>query len=293
MELRELGYFLAVYEERSVSAAARRSFVSQPSVSEALANLEHELATRLFVRHARGATPTAAGEQLYPIAHRLVTEARALPGLFQPAPRRRRIALGLMRSLDIARVRALVAILTHDDGLDLQLVDADDACDLRIVSRTLRAEAEVFVPLWQERYVVALPRDHPLAARRSLRASELAGAKLVARCHCEHASAFAGPGQRFDVAAVAPTEEWALALVAAGVGLAIVPEGVASRDDAVVLRPLRDIQARREVGLAYGAHGAPAGELQRIVELLVDRATAMGSATPARRAPRRRRRGRS
>ena len=48
MELRELGYFLAVYEERSVSAAARRSYVSQPSVSEALANLEHELATRLF-----------------------------------------------------------------------------------------------------------------------------------------------------------------------------------------------------------------------------------------------------
>src|ERR1700709_1819130 len=98
MELRELGYFLAVYEERSVSAAARRSYVSQPSVSEALGNLEHELATRLFVRHRKGATPTAAGEQLYPIAQRLVAEARGLPALFQPAPRRR-LTGGLMRSL--------------------------------------------------------------------------------------------------------------------------------------------------------------------------------------------------
>src|SRR4051812_45845912 len=199
MELRELGYFLAVYEERSVSAAARRSFVSQPSVSEALANLEHELAIRLFVRHRKGATPTAAGEQLYPIARRLVGEARALPGLFQPAPRRRRLALGLMRSLDIARVRALVAALTRDDAIDLQLVDADQPCDLRIVSRGLRAEREVFVALWQERYVVALPRKHPLAAKRALRASDLAGARLIARCHCEHAARFAGPGQRFDV----------------------------------------------------------------------------------------------
>jgi len=284
MELRELGYFLAVYEERSVSAAARRSYVSQPSVSEALANLEHELATRLFVRHRKGATPTPAGEQLYPIARRLVAEARALPQLFGPAPRRR-LRLGLMRSLDLARVKTLVALLTHDD-IELQLVDADQPCDLRIVSRTLRDEREVFVALWQERYVVALPRAHPLSAHRTLRASDLAGAKLVARCHCEHAARFAGPGQRFDVVAVAPTEEWALALVAAGVGLAIIPEGVAAPDPAIALRPLRDVQARREVGVAYGAHGAPA-ELQRVVELLVANAPgrAKRRARPRRRRP--------
>ena len=43
MELRELGYFVAVFEEGSVSAAARRSHISQPSVSTALAALEAEL----------------------------------------------------------------------------------------------------------------------------------------------------------------------------------------------------------------------------------------------------------
>jgi DNA-binding transcriptional LysR family regulator len=301
MELRELGYFLAIYEERSVSAAARRSYVSQPSVSEALANLEHELATRLFVRHRKGATPTAAGDQLYPIAQRLVAEARGLAALFQPAPRRR-LTLGLMRSLDLARVQTIVARLTrdgddghdgHDDGHELRLVDADQPCDLRIVSRTLCTADEVFVPLWQERYVVALPRAHPLAAHPTLRGSDLAGAKLIARCHCEHAARFAGPGQRFDVVAIAPTEEWALALVAAGVGLAIIPEGVASPDDAIALRPLRDVQARREVGVAYGAHGAPA-ELQRALSRLVtaapllDRSARSKPRTRPARTPRRR-----
>jgi len=277
MELRELGYFLAVYEERSVSAAARRSYVSQPSVSEALANLEHELATRLFVRHRKGTTPTAAGEQLYPIARRLVAEARGLPGLFHAAPGRRRLVLGLMRSLDIARVRELLAALTRDDALDLQLVDADQPSDLRIVARGMRAEHEVFVPLWQERYVVAMPRGHALAARTVLRVSDLAGARLVARCHCEHAARFAGAGQRFDVVAVAQTEEWAIALVAAGLGIAIIPEGVAPGDDGVILRPLGDVQARRQVGLAYGAHGAPAAGLQGIVEVLVNRAAGLAS----------------
>jgi len=292
MDVRELGYFVAVFEERSVGAAARRSFVSQPSVSEALASLEDQLATRLFVRHPRGVTPTAAGEQLYPIARRLVTEVQALPGLFQPAPRRRRLALGLMRSLDVARVRPLIAAVTRDGAVELQLVDADQPCDLRIISRTMRSEREVFVALWQERYVVALPRDHPLAARRSLRASELAGQRLVARCHCENAARFAGAGQRFDVVAEAPTEEWALALVAAGVGVAIIPEGVGSRDPGVVLRPLRDVQARRQVGLAYAGHGAPVAELQRVADLIVERSAALTGPVP-RRAPRPRARRRA
>lgn len=287
MELRELGYFLAVYEERSVSAAARRSYVSQPSVSEALANLEHELATRLFVRHRKGATPTAAGEQLYPIAQRLVAEARGLPALFQATPRPRRIALGLMRSLDAARVRALLVAVADPDGLELQLVEADQPSDLRVVSRAMRAPGEVFVPLWQERFVVALPHAHPLATRTTLRIAELAGVRMIARCHCEHAARFAGPGRRFDIVAVAQTEEWALALVAAGIGVAILPEGAAASDPAIALRSLTDVQAVRQVGVAYGAHGAPAAEVQRAVDRLVACARTLGAARSRRRVRRR------
>jgi DNA-binding transcriptional LysR family regulator len=284
MELRELGYFLAVYEERSVSAAARRSYVSQPSVSEALANLEHELATKLFLRHRKGATPTAAGEQLYPIAQRLVAEARALPGLFHAAPRRQRIALGMMRSLDVARAGELVAAVTGGDpALELALVDADQPCDLRVISRGMRAAGEVFVPLWEERYVVALPPAHPLVGRRVLRAAELTGERLVARCHCEQASRFAGPGKRFNVVAIAATEEWALALVAAGVGIAILPAGVATGATGLVLRPLHDRQARRQVGLAYGATGAPTADLERVIERVVAKAARLTGPAPRRR----------
>jgi len=281
MELRELGYFLAVYEERSVTAAARRSYVSQPSVSEALANLERELATQLFVRHRKGATPTAAGDQLYPIAQRLVGEARGLPGLFA-APRRRKLTVGVMRSLDAARARALLAELARDD-VELTLVEADQPCDLRILSRAMRAEGELFVALWDERFVVALPPGHPLARHAELRATDLAGARLVARCHCEQAARFAGAGQRFDVAAIAPSEEWALALVAAGVGIAVLPEGVVSRDDHVILRPLREAQARRQVGLAYGRRGAPP-ELQPLLERVVAAARRLPVRAPRKRA---------
>lgn len=74
LSLRALRYAVAVADHGSVSAAARRLHVSQPSVSEAVAACEAEWGFPLFVRrHARGLTPTAAGA-------RVLAEARALLG---------------------------------------------------------------------------------------------------------------------------------------------------------------------------------------------------------------------
>lgn len=266
MDLRALGYFLAVYEEQSVSGAARRCHVSQPSVSEAVSSLEDTLAVRLFVRHRKGATPTAAAERLYPAARSLVDGARALPGLFAVAAPKPTLTVGLMKSLDVERTKKLLATLARQDVV-LRVVDADEPCDVRIVARTMREEAEVFVPLWEERYVVAVPKSHPFAKQSTIRGTDLAGQKLVARCHCENAAHFSVSALRFDVVAIAPSEEWAVALVGAGLGIAILPEGVVPKDaSGVVTRPIRDVYAKREVGIAYGRSGAPSGEVQRFVD---------------------------
>ena len=58
MDIRELRYFAAVFRERNLTAAARRCFISQPSISAAITNLEAELGTTLFIRHKKGVAPT-------------------------------------------------------------------------------------------------------------------------------------------------------------------------------------------------------------------------------------------
>lgn len=265
MELRELGYFIAVYEEHSVTRAARRCFISQPSVSAALASLEAELGAALFVRHRKGATPTSAGEQLYPVARRLVAEAAAIKAaLRRPAPAAP-VTLGLMRSLDAARVRDLLAAATRDREIALRVVDAEQTCDVRVVSRQL-AGRDAFTPLWSEPYVVALPPAHPLALRTTLRVRDLAGARVVRRCHCEHARRFARGVATLEEAAAARSEEWALALVAAGVGIAFVPEGVAHGAPGVTTRPLGDVRVVREVGIAHRRRTALAPAVVRLID---------------------------
>ena len=64
MDIRALRYFVAVFEERNLTAAARRCFISQPSVSAAVQSLEQDLETKLFIRHKKGMSPTAAASSI-------------------------------------------------------------------------------------------------------------------------------------------------------------------------------------------------------------------------------------
>lgn len=269
MELRELRYFLAVYETGSVTAAARRCFISQPSISAALAALERELETILFVRHRKGVAATAAADALYGRARRLVDDALSLKALFEPPPLAR-MTLGLMRSLDIPRALAILKPLAANPDVQLSLVEAHEACDARIVSRAMAGEAEAFVPLWSEAYVVALPPRHELRFKASLALADLEGLRLVARCNCENAAATADLGFRPEVVAVATTEEWAIALVEAGIGATVLPEGVAPADTTAVIRPISDLGLRREVGIAYRQTDAASPAVARILAVLGD-----------------------
>jgi DNA-binding transcriptional LysR family regulator len=77
MDLKQLRYFLAVAEERSVTRAATRLHLTQPPLSAQLARLEHELGVRLLVRHRRGVDLTEAGLALAARARRLLAEVEA------------------------------------------------------------------------------------------------------------------------------------------------------------------------------------------------------------------------
>lgn len=252
MDIRELRYFTAVYRERNLTAAARTCFVSQPSISTAITNLEAELGTTLFIRHKKGVAPTASAEQFHALARRIIDETDAARSLFRKPSTRTNLTLGLMRTLDVPRTIALLKPLTARSDIALRLVGHDERADARIISKSMLGDDEHFVPLWSERYVAALPPSHPLTLKERLRAADLADAPMIDRCHCEQSEFFGRAAQRRPSAAIAQSEDWAMALVAAGIGIAIVPEGVAKGHPDVAIREI-EVKIRREVGLAYRA----------------------------------------
>lgn len=85
MDLRQLKHFVAVFERKNLSKAAQAIPLSQPALTRSMKTLEDQLGVELFARHARGATPTAAGERLYHHAKSILAEcARAQRDAAQP-----------------------------------------------------------------------------------------------------------------------------------------------------------------------------------------------------------------
>jgi DNA-binding transcriptional LysR family regulator len=263
MDIRELRYFAAVFAERNLTAAAKRCFISQPSISTAITNLEADLGTALFIRHKKGVAPTKAAEQFHSIARRIIDEADAAKKLFRVRPARQELKLGLTRTLDIARTIALLRPLTESPDVTLRLVGVDEPADGRIISKGMARADEHFLTLWSERYVVALPPSHPLTLKDRLRPADLAGVAMIDRCHCEQSALF-DRAPKGETVAIAESEDWAMALVAAGVGIAIVPEGVARANPDVAIREI-DAKVKREVGLAYSAKCPPCEPLHNFI----------------------------
>jgi DNA-binding transcriptional LysR family regulator len=281
MDIRELRYFAAVFQERNLTAAAKRCFISQPSISTAITSLEAELGTTLFIRHKKGVAPTASAEQFHAYARRIIDDADVARNLFRKPSTRQALTLGLMRTLDIPGIIALLKPLTSAPGVRLRLVGVNEAADARIVSRSMIGADEHFVPLWTDHYVAALPPSHPLTFKDKLTTSDFADVAMIDRCHCEQGEFFSRTAGPREIAAIAESEDWAMALVAAGVGVAIVPIGVARANPDVAVREI-DVDLTRQVGLAYRASPPPSDLLQNFIAAIERQPAGKRRGKPAR-----------
>lgn len=87
MNLKQLRYFLAVAEEKQITAAAKRLFIAQPPLSYQLKQLEKELDVQLFVRTAHGIELTDAGHELQSYAEKIVGLAETAKDQVKKLPR--------------------------------------------------------------------------------------------------------------------------------------------------------------------------------------------------------------
>ena len=84
IEVKPLHYFVAAYEEGSITAAASRCFISQPSITHAIKSLESSLGVLLFERSKQGIKATAEGHKLYKLATDLLLQNQHLEAAFTP-----------------------------------------------------------------------------------------------------------------------------------------------------------------------------------------------------------------
>jgi DNA-binding transcriptional LysR family regulator len=246
MDLRRLRLFLAVVDEGGFTRAAQAEFVSQPSVSQAIRELEAEVGTPLFHRVGRGAVLTAAGEALVGPARqtlRDVDAARAAVAAVAGLDTGH-LDLGALPTLAVDPLAPLVgAFRTARPGVSVRLSDAEGPAELASLVASGATELGVTVThtandglttvaLGPQEMLVVLPPGTP-AGRGPLPAADLAAHPIVATPRGTSTrelldDAFAAARVQPQIAVVTAQREAVLPLVLAGAGATLLAEPVAA-----------------------------------------------------------------
>ena len=246
METHQLRYFLAVAQTGRFTQAARQTHVSQPSLSVQIAKLEGELGGELFERTRKGARLTARGETFLPRAKAILEEmesaredARAQSGLTLG-----RVSLGCMPTTGAHLLPPLLTAFRKSyPKIQIQLKEESSPglardleqgeIELALVDEEGLSPALDRQVLLTEPLLLAFPWGHPLAKKKGLTLRQAAGESFI----------LMKPGHGFrqitlDLFRKAGLEpkvvfesdgiETVQALVAAGLGISLVPRMVAN-----------------------------------------------------------------
>lgn len=192
MTLTELRYVVAVAEARHFGQAAERCFVSQPSLSASVKNLEEELGVRLFERGKRGVFLTEAGAQIVAQARRALEEAERVKTVARQGrdPLKGVLRLGIIHTIAPYLLPQLVGALRRlapEMPLD---VEENMTANLDRMLRAGEIDAVILAlpyegagleiqPLYEEQFRVVAPARHPITRRKEIAVEDLDAGELL------------------------------------------------------------------------------------------------------------------
>lgn len=196
LDLRLLGYFIAVAEELHFGRAAARLHITQPSLSVQIRKLEHSLNTPLLIRSSRHVELTPAGEVLLDGGRRLLVEAQRIVALTHDAGHAKpasRLVVGFQANA-AAELTPQILNAFHDlhplvdiemrshDFSDPYVGLADGSVDVAFVRPPLLAQPWLGIePLFTESRMLVVSEHSPLAVHRELSVGQLVDEAFVGR----------------------------------------------------------------------------------------------------------------
>lgn len=270
MTLNELRYIVAVARERNFRRAAEKSFVSQPALSLAIKKLEEELGVSLFERRKSDVTLTSVGERVIEQAMRVLDEAAKIREIAQQGSDQLAgaIRLGAIHTIGPYLLPDLITVLSQlAPGMPLE-VEENTTANLEVQLRNGAVDAAIIalpfdVPgvetlsLYDEPFVVVVPRAHAWAGRKNIVAADLAEEKVLllnsGHCFSNQVIGACPELARKGEVQQGNSLETIRNMVASGLGISVLPCSAASeryRNPLVQVIPFRDPAPTRRVALA-------------------------------------------
>ena len=292
MNLRALQYLVTLADVRHFSKAAEQCYVSQPTLSTQIRKLEDELDVQLVERNPRQVMLTGAGKEVVERARGILSEVDAIRSIARRArdPDSGILRLGVFPTLAPyflphvipplrTRYPRLLLRLFEEKTEDLLTMLSEGRLDAGLLALPITMEGFVTRRLFEEAFVVAMPEQHHLAARKEIRMSDLESEELLlledGHCLRDQALAvcqMAGAQERIDFHA--SSMETLRLMVAANTGITLMPtlavKPPVAPTDNLVTRPFAAGGPKRVIVMAWRKSSALSDFLNDVADLFAE-----------------------
>jgi DNA-binding transcriptional LysR family regulator len=272
MDLRHLQYFIAVAEELHFGHAAQKLGIAQPPLSQQIRRLEQELGVQLLHRTKRRVELTEAGRAFLEEARKILTQVKRATEIAQRAGRGGlgRLAIGFLGPVTYSLLPSILKAFRRsypDVEVELhefktaELIEAlrDRRVQVGFLRSPVHDKLLEVQPILREELLVALHQRHPLASRARIRFRDLAHEsflmpprQLAPAFHEQLFNLCRQAGFTPKLGAEASQLQTIINLVAAGMGVTLVPESVRSlAGRGVVFKKLPEPQPMLEIAVAW------------------------------------------
>lgn len=279
MTLTELKYVVAVARERHFGRAAEACFVSQPTLSVAIKKLEEELGVVLFERGSTEVSLTPAGERISAQAQRVLEEAARVKEIAKQGkdPLQGALRVGVIYTIGPYLLPSLIRQLLRDapdmplllnENFTVKLLDLvrNGEIDVAIMALPLPDSGLMLQPVYDEPFIIAVPRHHAWTRRKCVASEELKKENmlLLGTGHCfrdnvlevcpelsRYSSDAGGIQKTFEGSSLETIRH----MVASGIGITVLPLSSVPektpRDSLIHYVPFKPPVPERRVVLAW------------------------------------------
>jgi LysR family hydrogen peroxide-inducible transcriptional activator len=290
MNLKDLKYLVALADTGHFGKAAERTFVSQPTLSAQLKKLEEYLGVKLVERQPKNVQLTDVGKQIVVRARRMLDEGDEIIALARnnTDPFAGKLKIGLIPTIGpyllprvMQRIRKSLPQLglmlyEHQTESLLKRLRAGEV-DLGILALPVAQDGLDTRVLYEEAFTVALPNEHPLAAKSSIKVSDLKGQTLLLLedGHCLREQALevcSRIGVREAEDFRATSLETLRQMVVAGLGITLLPETAVESpfgsQRGLAIRPFTKPAPTRTVGGVWRKSSTRAPAIAAVCDIL-------------------------
>lgn len=267
MEMQQVRYFVALAGTLNFTRAAEQCNVSQPALTRAIQQLEHELGGPLFHRERGNTHLSELGRMMLPYLESVEQSCRAARDQARAVKRLEQatLTIGTMCTIGPQLISdLLVRFRAQHPNVEVRVVDTGAP---EMIEKLEKGDLEVAIvgvpeelpeslhqlPIFEENFVILLPPNHRLCSSNPIRASQLDQEPYVSRSNCEVfepvRNTLVERGVLLRQVFSSPRDDWVQGMIKAGLGLGFFPEFSVTDPDLVV-RPLVEPSFSRTIYLA-------------------------------------------